>query len=103
MFCVISSIFVMCVTYFRKTGAYNRFHWMINHKGDVMATRKYFTLFGKESKDSPWEQLFGDYDRQAVQEEWVDVCDNYHSLGIIAHDDSTEAMFAELNKLNEGK
>ena len=48
---------------------------LLSFKGDIVKTRKYYTLVGLNT-DHVWEIIFGDYDREVVEDERDDIKDN---------------------------
>ncbi len=78
---------------------------LLSFKGDIVKTRKYYTLVGLNT-DHVWEIIFGDYDREVVEDEKsdqedADCSDDYLSFKIIKTNEAQADIYAEVAGLNE--
>ena len=78
---------------------------LLSFKGDIVKTRKYHTLVGLNT-DHVWEIIFGDYDREVVEDEKsdqedADCSDDYLSFKIIKTNEAQADIYAEVAGLNE--
>ena len=60
---------------------------------------KYYSLIGKPEKNAPFEIIFGDYDRQAVQDEKAETT-GFYSLRIMTSNESQQAIDSRLTMIN---
>lgn len=64
--------------------------------------KKYYLLVGKNSKNRPFEVVFGDFDKETVEDEKEDERGNWKSLKIISLRGGSQSFVdAALKKLNE--
>ena len=74
-------------------------------KESAMKAQKYYTLLGLNT-DHVWEIIFGDYDREVVEneksdQEDADCSDDYLSFKIIKTNEAQADIYAEVAGLNE--
>ena len=84
---------------------------LLSFKGDIVKTRKYYTLVGLNTDhvDIGWEIIFGDYDREVVEDERDDIKDNqengvFHDIAkfkIITTSDKQADIDLAVKRLNE--
>ena len=67
-----------------------------------MKARKYFSLIGQFDAASPFEVIFGDYCKDVVVEEQIDVHEEWENLFIIKTGDKQEDIEDRLTALNNG-
>lgn len=64
----------------------------------------YYTLIVRNNADAPWEEAFGDYDREVVEDEREDLCRHKKSnTKIIKTGDKQDEIEAKIAKLNGAK
>jgi hypothetical protein len=78
---------------------------LLSFKGDIMKTRKYYTLVGLNT-DHVWEIIFGDYDWEVIEDEKsdqedADCSDDYLSFKIITTSDKQADIEFAVKCLNE--
>ena len=81
---------------------------LLSFKGDIVKTQKYYTLVGLNT-DHVWEIIFGDYDREVVEDERDDIKDNqengvFHQIAkfkIITTSDKQADIDLAVKRLNE--
>ena len=62
---------------------------------------KYYTLIGKEETNGNYQLIFGDYDKQTVLDEKLDMVDEYKSLRIIKTSDKQTDINEAIDLLNQ--
>lgn len=65
-----------------------------------MKARKYYILVGKLDKNSPFEMIFGDYDRSVVVDEKADTSDYVSMKVVTLQADNQAAIDAYMASIN---
>ena len=78
---------------------------LLSFKGDIVKTQKYYTLVGLNT-DHVWEIIFGDYDREVIEDEKsdqedADCSDDYLSFKIIKTNEAQADIEFAVKRLNE--
>ena len=80
---------------------------LLSFKGEIVKTQKYYTLVGLNT-DHVWEIIFGDYDREVVEDEKsdqedADCSDDYLSFKIIKTNEAQADISEKVAQLNGEK